>query len=905
MSTVAQITRLIVFCFFLTVHGCPSELPAPCQCQDMPSGISIICERANVDDLAAALSAHSSVIEKLKIYNSDIQTLEGLSLSLLKVKKLDLSNNNIKNVEEDAFGIETPEIVELYMSNNSLTKVPDLRSLTSLQVFDISGNYLTDLEENCFSRNPLLRVIKAKSNRICSLSPNSLGEVKASLQVLDLSKNCFTQVPAPNVRGAQRLIALDLSYNAIESIQNLQFMNMPELQELRLVSNYITEIMPLAFMNLPKLENLILSYNKIRNLDTTRFQSFENLQLLDLSKNELDILPASAFKDFPKLKELHLADNRITTIETMAISSDPELRLINLAKNVIRTLYRNAFDSLPQLATLFLMDNKIQIIEEGVLSGMPNLQQLSLRSNEIAKIESNAFNDVSLLSTLDLGENKLSEIPKDIFAKMQHLFWLDLSNNQIRTIQGGAFGKRIANLLLHNNPFHCDETLNWLVTYMSTEKVRTYFPGQQDIICKTPESMAGKSVRSLVISKVNETMMRQQDLEKKLATDVFDRYTEDKNGATDDKGLLPSLDKLTNPLARLLENRKDSNNLADFIKRLQDILKNVQSGPLKNVSPELINYVLRGGQIPGVPPNMLKRFVENYAKSLVSKDNNDEVDLPPLSSLPAELVEDVMKGKPVLGLTADETVVLREKYLRKMIGPKSTIASLASLFPKGLKTPFSNLTKGGTYMGLSLSDLNQIDLSKVPLSFLTDLVSGQTPAINDVPLEVVQSIVERNPTYFGELVGQQLNKTVKNGQQINKNAAIISADDPPYDVSDLDRKGNLKMFDEHRRESVFDSGLITGIALGIVAMLTAVTALALCYQRMKKTRLAVRNSNPSFSAVPNSSPHEPNLPIKDGLSYSSTRKTSVGQSDDPRCYRSNSSFRAKTERETKDSGIKA
>uniref|UniRef100_A0A5S6QGT7 LRRCT domain-containing protein n=1 Tax=Trichuris muris TaxID=70415 RepID=A0A5S6QGT7_TRIMR len=840
-------------------YACPGSIPSSCKCRMLAAGLSVHCSGADIATVVKALEQANVVVDQLKIENSNIPTLNAGSLSSLKVKTLDLSGNGIREIEKGAFGNEANKMVELLLANNELKKLPDVSALNALQILDLSGNQLEDINEEAFVNNPTLRVLKAKSNRICALSANSLYEAKGTLEMLDLSTNCLTQVPAQNLRGSQQLAIVDLSQNAIESLPNLQFMNMPELRDLRLGNNRIMEVLPLAFMNVPKLESLNLTTNKLESLETSRFMLFENLQLLDLSGNMLTKLPASAFKELAVLKELHLNGNRIVTVETMAISNNPELRLINLANNTLRELYFNAFDQLDGMQTLLLEGNKIETIEKDMLAGMPNLKQLSLRANEMTKVAGNAFSNVPLLTTLDLANNLLSKLQKGTFDDLKHLFWLDLSGNQLSTIEEGTFNNGISNLLLQRNPLHCDESITWLIKYLSTEKVRSFFPGEQDVTCRSPPEMAGKTLRTLMISEVNKSMngMQEYTTEELAGGSLISQLLHDAGGQQDSSALplFPALDQLSNPLARLLESQQANPNLKEFLGRLQEILKNFPAASqLRNISPEMIHHVLRGGQIPGISSLLLNRIVENYAKSLVSDKNvlgKKGGQLPPLSSLPAEMIEDVMQGKPVLGLSAEETAILRERYFKQMIGPNSTLASIAKLLPKQMKSPLSNLSKGGTLMGLTMEDLKNIDVNSIPIPVLVDLVTGKTPDFTQVPADIVRLIMNRNPTLFGQLVSQQLNKSSQG--RSGPKGVRLPPEEVPYDVSHLDRKGNLKMFNEHR-ETQSNSGMFTGIALGIVALLTVLTTFILCYRRVKKNRIVEATAKiPQFTVTSSSS----------------------------------------------------
>lgn len=59
---------------------------------------------------------------------------------------------------------------------------------------------------------------------------NSLFDIKNMLELLDLSGNCLSNIPAQNLRNCIQLMYLDLSDNAIKEIANFQLMNLPLLK---------------------------------------------------------------------------------------------------------------------------------------------------------------------------------------------------------------------------------------------------------------------------------------------------------------------------------------------------------------------------------------------------------------------------------------------------------------------------------------------------------------------------------------------------------------------------------------------------------------------------------------------------------------------------------------------------
>ncbi|KRX91959.1 Leucine-rich repeat-containing protein egg-6 [Trichinella pseudospiralis] len=937
LLALALLISLVVRC----CQTCPITVISLCQCRNLPHGITLQCTGAKLGEIVEALAIHSELIESLTLRYSDIRTLKAQSFASLAIKKLDLSSNNIHGIEEDAFGKQASYIRELFLANNSLSAIPPLKMLPNLEKIDISNNALVDLTEYAFEHNEALKVIRARNNKISILSPNSLNEVKNNLELLDLSGNQLIQVPAQNLRSFQKLRMLDLSDNFIDKIPNLQFMNMPELRDLRLGGNKIAEVMPLAFMNIPKLEVLNLTRNAIATMETNPIQQFENLEILDLSWNKLNRLKASSFKELAKLKELHLQNNEIDIVETMAISDNSELRTINLANNKIKQLYKNAFDQLPQLNTLILTNNQLQEIDQGMLSGMPNLQQLRLRSNKILKIEKGAFETMPLLTTLDVADNLLETLPVEVFHNLNRLFWLDLSNNRIRNIDQGTFQAKITNLLLQGNPLNCSDSIAWLVNYLTRQNVRTFFPDQPDVVCQYPSALNGKSLKQMMLVQVNETLTKAKETAQteESALSLLSRLLSASKEISSGKevpqsglGIFPALDQITTPLARLLVGEKSKEDLSSILKTIPTLLKSLPQATasatatqpsLKDIPPELINYVLRGGQIPGVPPAVLKKTVENYAKSLLTEsstttttardllllptnDNKNTIMSAASISFPTELIDDILRGNPVLGLSKEETKQLRQRYLSMLIGSDSTSDSA--------KTNNNNATTTDSGNSLFSLNLNQLDLNQIPRSIIQQLIANRIPGVS---IDLVKKLMEKNPQLFGELVSQQLNQSSTVDEQVKSNSngkkqrvPTVNAQqqqlynnnnnnnnnkNAPYDVERLDRKVDLSIFDENRTQPL-DTSTVTAVALSMVGLLTVLTTVVLCLQRAKRRRrdqLNMRQQNTLSSKCSLAGPFDngavPNFyPQTTTTTTTTTTATTVnnGAFDFDSCYES-------------------
>ncbi|XP_055712471.1 uncharacterized protein LOC129807309 [Phlebotomus papatasi] len=170
--------------------------------------------------------------------------------------------------------------------NANLTFIP-AKLDAGTQVLDLTGNEITSIERDAFSRVNLLNLQR-------------LFVVKCRLKTLD--KHAF--------RDIINLVELDMSHNALTSVPSHVFSGIPELRELKLNGNPIQRVAVDAFSSLKQLVRLELSDCRISNIDPKAFLSLEStLEWLHLDGNRLADVRSSTFTILLNLHGLELGRN--------------------------------------------------------------------------------------------------------------------------------------------------------------------------------------------------------------------------------------------------------------------------------------------------------------------------------------------------------------------------------------------------------------------------------------------------------------------------------------------------------------------------------------------------------------------------------------------------------------------
>lgn len=177
------------------------------------------------------------------------------------------------------------EIIDL--SGQRLTTWPwDVTNCQSLQILDLSNNFLEDVPKYAFSGTPNLRILRLNMNRITSF---------------------------PAVTSLNKLWELDLSFNSIQTLPKGALTENRQLTTLNLRHNKLTHLPSFDYWlgQQNELNVLILANNEIASIDASAGGSdiLDSLDWLDVSGNKLSYLGADFARDVKGVDNLVLTGN--------------------------------------------------------------------------------------------------------------------------------------------------------------------------------------------------------------------------------------------------------------------------------------------------------------------------------------------------------------------------------------------------------------------------------------------------------------------------------------------------------------------------------------------------------------------------------------------------------------------
>lgn len=279
-------------------------------------------------------------IVDLNFHFKFIGKIEGLDEFAANLRNLDLSSNNIREIE----GLEgMSKLKELKLHSCQITRIQGLKVCPALAALHLEDNHITTidgldtlkfLEYLALSKNMIQKLGRSLSKlaklRELHLAHNQLQSLDgvaglSNLEVLSANNNQIQELSADNFKGLGKLDELRLSNNELLNFTFLAASGttgsslppLPCLGILDMSCNALTSQALARMPPLPQLVELNLSGNHIEQL-TGVVTSCRALEILDLSRNRIEeVEHIGALKDLFSLQELLLEGNAVLREEKL------------------------------------------------------------------------------------------------------------------------------------------------------------------------------------------------------------------------------------------------------------------------------------------------------------------------------------------------------------------------------------------------------------------------------------------------------------------------------------------------------------------------------------------------------------------------------------------------------------
>ncbi|KAK4884741.1 hypothetical protein RN001_001012 [Aquatica leii] len=236
-----------------------------------------VFENNEIDYIEPKVFSNFNAIDQIKLRNSKISSLQPGVFDDTSLSVLDLSLNHLSNISFIFDGIKVTKL-------------------------NLSTNAIKELAEDTFDK------VTFWSGR----------KWRIGTQELDLSKNFLEKIipntfKSPNKDNTIR--NLYLGTNSINAIENNTFSQLSDLRILSLEENKISSIYKDSFKGLTSMTSLILKKNLITNIPIGLFGDLGRLEMLDLSDNRLSSLSPNTFSGLISLTKLNISHNELKVFE--------------------------------------------------------------------------------------------------------------------------------------------------------------------------------------------------------------------------------------------------------------------------------------------------------------------------------------------------------------------------------------------------------------------------------------------------------------------------------------------------------------------------------------------------------------------------------------------------------------
>ncbi|TVY71519.1 Leucine-rich repeat-containing protein [Lachnellula suecica] len=302
-------------------------------------------------------------------------------VTLIKIKNVNFSGNNIKVVDDKIGGMDNLDILRI--GGNPLRDkkfsgmtTEDLKRALKARMAppEHEAEKETDADGAFYSAPvspispsrpsssdwPVLPggVLDRSNLQSHSLNPVAVAEIAASnsIKTLELHHNKFSEIPSSIAFFAATLTSLSLAHNELNSDTFIKdAIELPVLKELNLSSNTFNSLQPLMqHLQAPQLEKLDISFNRLTSLPALR-QHFPNLVTLFASNNTIRELSPESVKG---LVTLDCSSNDINSLNSRIglLGGPGGLQRLNVSGNRFRVPKYTILDKGTEATLAWLRD---------------------------------------------------------------------------------------------------------------------------------------------------------------------------------------------------------------------------------------------------------------------------------------------------------------------------------------------------------------------------------------------------------------------------------------------------------------------------------------------------------------------------------------------------------------------
>lgn len=220
-------------------------------------------------------------VSLIQVINENVRVLyEGAFSDLQYLVDIILDSDKLNDIYPGAFQ-NLPKLYCIRIRNNDIYEIRDgVFNNLPISELNLANNSINSINQNAFDYMPNLNIILLNNNKITRINPDWFSN-SPKLSVLNFENNLIAFVPEKafkNIYGVHIVNHSNVTTNIILS------------------SNKIVHVYPKAFENFETLGWLFLDNNKIEFLDESVFDSFKQIDWVKLENNNLNCVPDNVFR---------------------------------------------------------------------------------------------------------------------------------------------------------------------------------------------------------------------------------------------------------------------------------------------------------------------------------------------------------------------------------------------------------------------------------------------------------------------------------------------------------------------------------------------------------------------------------------------------------------------------------
>uniref|UniRef100_A0A8D0A2X9 Slit homolog 2 (Drosophila) n=1 Tax=Sander lucioperca TaxID=283035 RepID=A0A8D0A2X9_SANLU len=363
---------------------CFADLACPekCRCE----GTTVDCSNQKLTKIPDHIPQYTA---ELRLNNNEFTVLEatGIFKKLPQLRKINLSNNRITDIEEGTFE-GASGVNELILTSNRLENIHHrmLKGLSGLRTLMLRSNRISCVSNSSFVGLSSVRLLSLYDNQITSMNPGAFDTLH-SLSTLNLLANPF------NCNCHLAWLGDWLRRKHIVT-------GNPRCQ-----SPYFLKEIPIQDV---AVQDFACEDGNDENSCSPVLRCPAACSCLDTvvrcSNKGLTTLPKGLPKETTELLCVYM--HVLTVLPVYVLCICYCFLFSDLSNNQISTLSNHSLSNMSELLTLILSYNRLRCIPVRAFDGLKSLR-LSLHGNDISLIPEGAFKDLSSLSHLALGANPL------------------------------------------------------------------------------------------------------------------------------------------------------------------------------------------------------------------------------------------------------------------------------------------------------------------------------------------------------------------------------------------------------------------------------------------------------------------------------------------------------------------